>query len=435
MDGPGAVVTVISRRGAIAGAAVGLSLSGAPLAAASGGRSDRTPELTGLVHGLGVEGRLYPGFARAGKNGASVLTTLNLASGAVRQTPLDLAEGHAAMSLGDGRILCTPLDKDTCLVVDAEHKVIKPFVAPAGFAYGGHALVLPERRLILVALCAAQARTPADVGKLQVYDLDSLELVDEVPTDGLHPHEIQVITGANELALSQYGSLDVPKAPFEYNVVDPKLTILDAQTFKPKRHYSQADFNAMVTHMRVARDGAAYFVLTQFIAASAFPDDAAKGEDGFAAAALELERRLGHPRTFPLPYQALQDRMLAPPLPFVRVETQTGRRQIIDLGDARHLRSQSVAYNAATDQAIALYYHSDNLVLFRPPNDADVITGAELGLVDIRGVTDIPGTTLIAVMGTNRGVSVFDLAARKLVANWPTTNFADTHLYYDASSI
>jgi hypothetical protein len=49
----------------------------------------------------------------------------------------------------------------------------------------------------------------------------------------------------------------------------PKLTILDAQMFKPKRHYGQSDFNAMVTHMRVAHDGAAYFVLTQFIAASA----------------------------------------------------------------------------------------------------------------------------------------------------------------------
>jgi hypothetical protein len=47
-------------------------------------------------------------------------------------------------------------------------------------------------------------------------------------------------------------------------------------------------------------------------------------------------------------------------------------------------------------------------------------------------VSEIPGTPLIAVMGTYRGTSVFDLEARKVVSHYPTLNYEDTHLYHDA---
>jgi hypothetical protein len=84
--------------------------------------------------------------------------------------------------------------------------------------------------------------------------------------------------------------------------------------------------------------------------------------------------------------------------------------------------------------AIALYYHSDNLIVHRPGTAPDVITGAELQLNDIRGVTDIPGTSMIAVMGTYRGVSIMDLTTKKLVTTYPTLNYGDTHLSYDMAA-
>jgi hypothetical protein len=395
---------------------------------------ETAPSLKGLVHGLGLEGRLYPGWENTRRKGASILTTLNLADGSVRQTPLTMGEGHAAMSMEDGRILCVAHHQNKSMVVDPQHKVIAEFTSPETHVYGGHGLIFPKRNIFIMPMRYAVQKDVKDYGRMQVYDLKTLKLLDEVETGGLHPHEVHEIPGTDELITTHYGDIKAKRPPFVHNVVETKLTILDANTFKPKRHYSQQEFNAMVTHMRVDKDGWAYYVLTQYIA---WPDKdkVPEGQDAFTIAAAELEKVMGRKRDFPIPYQSLEDRQFPLPLPFVRVNTQTGERQIINAGDKHHLRSQSVGYNSVTGYAIAVYYQSDNLVLHTPGHDPEVITANQLQLQDIRGVTDIPGTSMIAVMGTHRGASVMDLATRKVVAHYPTLNYGDTHLYYDAAAV
>jgi hypothetical protein len=363
----------------------------------------------------------------------NIVTSLNLTDGSVRQTPILMREGHAAMSMGDGRILCLAQHENKSVVLDPAHGVIAELMAPEKYVYSGHGLMFPQRNIFVVTLHDESQINDKAFGLIHVHDLKTLRVLDQISSGGLQPHEIHPIPNTDELAVTHYGDIFSERRPFEHNVVDAKLTILDAATFRPKRHYPQNDFNAMVTHMRVDNDGWAYFVLTQYIR---WPhlSDIPIGSDSFATASRLLDEVTGRKRDFALPYHSLEDRTFPLPLPLVRVNTQTGERLIVDAGDRNHLRSQSVAYNATTGMAIALYYHSDNLIVHKPGAEPQVIAAADLQLGDIRGVTEIPGTSMIAVMGTYRGVSIMDLASRTVVATHPTLNYGDTHLYYDAAS-
>jgi hypothetical protein len=397
------------------------------------GDGDKHPKpLTGIIHGLGLYGRLFPGSETGPDKGVNVVTSLNLADGSVRQTPILMRGGHAAMSMGDGRILCIAQHEKKSLILDPTHGTISELVSPEKYLFSGHGLILPGRNIFAMTLRHELQLTQRDFGLIHLYDLKTLKLLDEISTEGLQPHEIHPVPDTDELAVTHYGDIFSERRPFEHNVVDAKLTILDAATFRPKRHYPQRDFDAMVTHMRVDRDGWAYFVLTQYIRWPRLRD-VPIGSDPFAAASRLLDNTIGRKRDFPLSPHSLEDRTLPVPLPFVRVNTQTGERQIINAGEPNHLRSQSVAYNQKTGKAIALYYHSDCLVIHAAGGATEVITGTELQLSDIRGVTEIPGTSKIAVMGTYRGISILDLNDRTLVATYPTLNYGDTHLYYDSS--
>lgn len=384
--------------------------------------------LLGRVYAFGMSPQKYPGNTDPKH---SILTDLNLADGTFKQTELNMQDGHAAMPAGDGRILCVSHHKNTSMMLDKNHAILKTFVAPENYLYGGHGLVLRERNLFVLPMRHAKPVSLADTGRIEIYDLTTLEKKDMVDSGGIQPHEIRLIPGhADEIAVTHYGNLATPNDPLEFNIADSKLTILDAASFKPKRHYSQNERNAMTTHMRVDKDGWAYIVFTQYIQYNRLKLQ--PGQDVHAAALAELKRLYGQEWGFPIPAAADEEKHLAISLPFVRINTQTGETQIIDAGMEHHIRSQSVAYNVATGTAIALYHHSGDLVLHKAGGAPELITAAELGLKDVRGVADIPGTTRIAVCGTYEDVAVMDLPSRKVEAHFTTSNYNSTHIYHEA---
>ncbi len=403
-----------------------------PLSAADAAPAVAAPSLKGKLYAFGLGGSKFPGNETKPKSTTSILTSFDLESRAMKQTSLDMGEGHAAMGAGDGRILCVSHHKPLSMMVDKDHKVLATFKAEEGYLYGGHGLVFPERNLFILPMRSAKPHSKNDTGRFEVYDLTTLKKIDMVDSGGIQPHEIHKIpTNANELAVTHYGDIADRKKPLEFNVIDTKLTILDSKTFKPLRHYDQNEFNAMSTHMRVSKDGWAYIVMTQYIT---FVDksELKEGETQEKVALADMERIFKQKWDYETPKLAFEERHLAVGLPFLRVNTQTGERQVIYMGPKHHMRSQSVAYNTAMDTAIGLYYHSDNLILHAPNKDAEILTNAQLKLEGIRGVAEIPGTTCIAVCGTYRDVSVFDLKSREVLALFNSRNFNSTHLYHEA---
>ena len=84
-------------------------------------------------------------------------------------------------------------------------------------------------------------------------------------------------------------------------------------------------------------------------------------------------------------------------------------------------------------QTVATYFHSNTLIIHEPGKPPEVIHARDLNISDVRGVTEIEGTSLIAVMGTYCGVALDDLRMRKLVNYYESLNYEDTHLYYDGA--
>jgi hypothetical protein len=385
----------------------------------------RKPEFAGHLHAVGSNPTLFQDSDRGIGGVGSVLTSLDLASGVPRQTMLDMAGGHIACSLANGAMMCIPQHEPKSLVVNSEHQVVAEVITAPDYVFGGHGWFHEARNLIVLPQRRRHARLPSDVDSLLICDARTYKVLDVVESGGIHPHELHPIPGTDELAVTHYGDIEEKHAVFVHNVVDGKLTILDANTFKPKRHYPQHEFNAMVTHMRVDEAGWAHLVLTQYISWPA-------GSDGnaYAAALAELETVIGRPVRFDIPQASLQAHMLPLPLALLAVHTQTGERRLVNTGDGHHLRSQSVAYSADARAAVAVYSHSDNLVIARQGSEPMVVRAERLRLRDLRGVVELPGTTLIAVMGSYRNVAVYDITRDELVASYDTANYQDTHLSF-----
>lgn len=426
----------LTRRQFLAGAAAGAVMIGTnPLLAADLAQPDymKNPmRFDGRLFGLGVNGDKFPTLPQemAGKKGdVSLLTALDLKTGAAKQTPLEIPEGHSAMGCDEGRILCVGHHKNTSMLLDADHKIIHTYKAPEKFVYGGHGLVFKDRGQYIIPIIVANPKTIADNGRFEIYDIKTGKKIDEVDSGGLHPHEIHHIPGKAEFAVTHYGNITVPKKPLDQNAPFAKLSIIDSKTMKPLRHYDTADFNAITTHMRVDNHGWAYFVLSQYVEFNQL--DLKPGLDPISLSMAKVKELYNIDYNFPVPYETMEEKHLAVPLPFVRMNTQTGERQIINAGWKNHLRSQSVAYNKQMDQAFALYHHSDNLVVHTAGKEPTVITGKDLDLKEIRGVTEIPNTPYIAVCGTYNGMSVMDLRTHKVVASFPTVNYNSTHLYHE----
>lgn len=95
-----------------------------------------------------------------------------------------------------------------------------------------------------------------------------------------------------------------------------------------------------------------------------------------------------------------------------------------------HLKPQSVERNDVTGFVVASYTASDVLVLHRGRGVAKVLDGADVGVSEIRGLADIPGSPFIAVSGSDRNLSIVDLRTCKSVRIFGTRNYASPHLTF-----
>ena len=423
-------------------------------------------DLNGSLYAFGIDGHLFPGHSVKEHGHLSVLTSVDIKSGKAKQTALPMGDGHSAMGIGDGRILCVAHHQSKSMLVDKDHKEIASFVSPDNYVYGGHGLVLPEKNVFLMCMRSKNPQTLADHGAFEVYDLKTNKLLDRIDSGGLHPHEIHVIPGTDEMIVTHYGDIYTRNAPYSHHVIEPKLTVYDAKTLKVKRHYKQ-DYNALLTHMNVSKDGYAYFVLTQYVedpdwkksrkkhaddhmqAAPAgeevsmtmtkemapMPADAMPGVKTADVVLAELDQRIasimGHKREYPIPYEAARELKLPVPLPFVRVNTKTGERDVFMTGDANHLRSQSVGYNTVTDTALGIFYHADTAILHKSGCQPEVLSAGEVGLSEMRGVADIPGTSCVGLISAHRGLVIYDLVKKEVVQRFPHQYFDTVHLSYD----
>lgn len=391
---------------------------------------DVLPQTTsGLLHSAGLEGKRFPLAAGNSRDPLGVLTTIDLKSHRVRQTSIPMRDAHAAVGLGDGRVICMPQQGERCVVVDANHTIMHVLQAPPQYHYFGHALIKPAgQNVIVLTLKRIDFANESDHGVLTIYDYDTLKLIGSVTSAGLNPHEITRIPGSDEVCAVHYGHIS-KKDPVRFrNVKDPKLSIYDGKTLAVKREYHLKDIAASISHVRVDAERKAYCVLQQYVivsedAQTKTPADRLKRYYDYCS---EI---IGRPVKFETP-PFIYPGEHPVPLPALRIDTQTGEREIVMAGDDYHLGVQSVEVNSLTQAMIVSYTGSNALVLRYPGKPAVALKGKAFKLENVRGVSDIPGTPYVLAASSGLGLASIDVRDGSLAGTAPIEFYEAPHMYF-----
>ncbi|MBI1362733.1 MAG: DUF1513 domain-containing protein [Proteobacteria bacterium] len=418
---------LLTRLGLMAGASSLSLINPFTIKAATATPTENTtpPVLKGVIYIVGENGTLLPEARGLTKEQCCVIRTLDLETGATKYAILPVHRGHVAIHAGNGNILVVGHHGNRNAFLDQNLNILKVLDAPKGYLFSGHGLYDPKRNYNIVPLRHEDPQSIKDTGLLQVYDASTLELVKTVSSGGLHPHEPKFIPGTDEIACTHYGELYTKSRPFIADVVEPKLSILDAETLAVKREYVQKDY-AMLTHMDVDDEGNAYCVLTQAIK---IYDTEKPWEEALRDADMQLQSLYNFQRDFPLSYHVADRKRIEIPLPMVRINTQTGERRDFFTGYANHMRGQSVAKNSVAKVAIGVFHHSDMIISHKTDSDQVFMIGAvDIGLTDIRGICEIPGTPYMAIAGSNRGVVIVDARNFSVIRRYNVETHENVHL-------
>lgn len=418
----------ISRRSFIGlGASLVASVSWPAIARA---RSLKPAELTGRILGVTT---LNPDNHR---EEVSAVVSINLADDSVEYTSLpDHRLGHSLLPLPDGGFFAVPYGEDdtTCLFLATDLSVKGRFEAPAGHGFGGHAVVAPDGKTIVGHFNQSgyepDKRTPDQTGQLYALDIESGELVKTLSTNILHGHDIILSRDQTAVIVGDDGTTEVRAAgeprpsgdPFSLVPHSPSLSLFDSKTLALKKTIP-LDINGSLVHIEQDQSGRVFGSVEQYVS---------RDEAGFSA----LLALLGQDGDVDRYVRSLAEEdyelELPYPGPLVQIDTETNAIE-------RHLTPQNQApfdikINEKTGRVFNVFIASGMLARFDPLKQKwGFFSARDYGIDQPYGLTDIPGTTMMAVNGFMEGLAVFDTLTMALVKHIPVKNHGIKHLLYQA---
>ena len=377
---------------------------------------------------LGVDGERFPGVL-FGKNGVaneygidncSVLNELDMTTGAVKQTVIPVSKPHGALRLGNGNLVITAHHTKTSAVVDRNHRLVKLLEAPEGYLYGGHSALIPEKNIVIICLRHDKAKTIADTGLLMVYDAKDFTFLGQYNSHGILPHEIRLLSDRDEFVLTHYGDIiGADPDGLEFNILEPKLSVLNSGDFSKKREYIQP-IDGIYTHMDIGRSHNVYAISNQYVNyANKSPVEVQSTLEKHNISYNYIQPRMG------------KDRARIPvPSGVIRVNAVTGDREEFLSSENPFLRSQSVAAHPGTGRIFATYLYSNQLVVIDEPTKKVIVkSGRDYGFEMVRGVTNIPGSDYVAISDKDRGVAIIDAATLEKVKEFDIEHLTSVHLF------
>ncbi len=355
-----------------------------------------------------------------GLRNCSVLSELNLKTETLKQSVVPVAMAHGALRLKNGNLLITAHHRKTSALLDESHQPINVFDAPENYVFGGHATVFPEKNIVVIPVRHAHPTSKKDTGRLLVHDADNFKLLEEYDSGGIHPHEIRLLPERDEFVITHYGDItsDDPEG-FMFNVLEPKLSVLDSNSFATKREYIQP-MDAIYTHMDVGQSSNIYAISNQYIRY--------RDKTGDELKALLKKYNFKHEEA--LTYIEEVKNKMAVPLGIIRMDPVTGDREVFLSSKKDFLRSQSITAHTKSGRIFATYSNSNNLIVIDEKTKKITIKNAyDYGFHVLRGVTNIPGTDYIAISDRDHGIAIVNAITLEKVKEFPVSILSSPHIF------
>ncbi len=355
-----------------------------------------------------------------GTDNCSIMTEVNIHTEQVRQSVVPVKMGHGVQRIKNGNLVATSHHHNTAALLDEEHTPIKVFNPPEGYVFGGHSMIFPEKNIVIVPVRHANPHSTKDTGRLLVYDATDFKPMGEYDSGGIHPHEIRLLPERDEFVVTHYGDIDgTDPEGFYFNVIEPKLSVLDSGNFSTKREYLQP-IDAIYTHMDVGKGANVYAVANQYIRYR-------------KKSSRELKKLLKSYNFQPknaIPRLSSQRNKMAVPLGVIRVDAITGNREVFLTSNEDFLRSQSIAANPKSGRIFATYSFSNNLIVIDEATKKVTVKSAyDYGFRDIRGVTNIPNTNYVAISDKEQGIVIINATTLEKIKDFPIYVLSSPHIF------
>ena len=367
----------------------------------------------------------------------SSILELDLASGAVHYHELpDHRLGHSLVMLPDGGYFAVPYGDDdvSCLFLDEQFRATGEVKPPTGHGYAGHATLLPDGRHLFGHFNQSgygdeEALDPDQTGQRYVVDRITGEVVETKATSILHAHDILLTRDQTHVIVGDDGTLsmrmgDTLKAsddPFALTPGTPQIVVFNAKDLAEVRRIP-LDINGALVHLTEDREGRIVGASEQFVA---------NNEAGLKA----LRDLLGD--DVPMYVDHLNEALiklgveLPYPGPLVRVNPESG--DVATHLAPYHQMPFDVDMNRVTGRVFHVFTASGMMARFDPLKKSWGYFSTEpYGIQQPYSVTDIPGTSFMAINGFLEGVAVFDTLTMRQVIKFDTHNFGIKHIQYRA---
>ncbi|MDA0272127.1 MAG: hypothetical protein O3C68_02600 [Proteobacteria bacterium] len=181
-----------------------------------------------------------------GRNEVSRLVALDLVTGAVDYHDIGPYKfGHSLLQLPGGGYYATPYGDDEmgALFLDDKFRVTGEVKVPAGHGYGGHSVMLPNRKNIFGHFnrtAYEEKLAPEDTGRTYLLDIESRSVVESKPSDVLHGHDMLVTRDGRDIVVGDDGTIETRfgealfqnENPFSLIPGEPQFVVFDATTLE-----------------------------------------------------------------------------------------------------------------------------------------------------------------------------------------------------------
>ncbi len=369
----------------------------------------------------------------------TVLSNLDLVTGDVMQIPIEMEKAHDVLKINDNYLVISNGGKPKLRVSDFSGRG-QDIELDKNLMFAGHGFHDKENDVIIVSVNDLDKNSQGCFALLDPKDFKLMELK---YLEGSAPHDIQLFDN-DTFAVCNYNGYKDKEANepgFTMGVTNEhsEIALYDRKTFKLKKTMP-AYKNAMVSHSIMTDNGELFAIgFQEYDDPDIATWDNEYIEDKFRSYFAENHPELSN--QWPEIAQKAKihrveksvENFGLPLLPLQMSVGGTNELNVLHLENFHHRRAQSICYVRDTNTVCMSFPNSDSIALFNATtNEYRSITGAELNLKEMRGISEIEGTPYLAIAGIRRGISIVDTRNLKIVNNYDVSMGRIIHMHHIA---